>query len=161
MHWPTLFWDKRMCLTWERSRSESRLIRQKRETLEEFLNKPNYDDDDSSQESLPDLLEAAQVEGPPRLSAGDDIGNPSTKRAFAVLAACPQIDFATSYDILHFAYDLNLWSSIGAKRNVKGHKVPLRIMLKHESFSPMKWHNAHLGLLDLVRQRGYPKIFGL
>ena len=135
------------------------MIRQKRETLEEFISGRNVEDDDSSGESLPDLMEAARIEGPPRLAPDDDIGNPSTKRAFAVLVACPHIDFATSYDILHFAYDLNLWSSIGAKRNLKGKNIPLRLMLKNESFSPMKWHNAHLGLLDLVRQRGYPKIF--
>ena len=139
--------------------SETRLVRERRETLEEFLHGPKNDDDDSSEESLPDLVESARIEPPPRLNPDQDIGNPSTKRAFAVLAACPHIDFATSYDILHFAYDLNLWTSIGSKRNLRGKNIPLRLMLKNESFSPMKWNNAHLALLDLVRQRGYPKMF--
>eukprot|EP00973_Karenia_brevis_P094813 12424315-Karenia_brevis.AAC.1 len=47
---------------------------------------------------------------------------------------------------------------IGAKRN-KDVGVPLKLMLKGETFSKYYWEKPHLGLVDVVRQRGFPPIF--
>jgi hypothetical protein len=60
--------------------------------------------------------------------------------------------------VLHYAYDLNMWSALGAKKNL-GLDMPMRVLAKRLPFSPMYWRGVHLGLLDLVRQVGYPKIF--
>ena len=63
-------------------------------------------------------------------------GAHSTKRAFIALALCPDISFGAVYEVLHFAYDLNLWSSLGAKRNLQT-SVPMRVLLISETFRPL------------------------
>ena len=37
--------------------------------------------------------------------------------------------------------------------------MPLRVLLKGNSFSPMYWKNLFYGLVDIVRQIGYPTFF--
>lgn len=68
------------------------------------------------------------------------------------------LDFSLSYELLHFAFDLNLWSDLGAKRNLNT-DVPLRLMLKGHAFSKEYWLEMHRALIDLVRQMGYPPVF--
>ena len=45
----------------------------------------------------------------------------------------------------------------GGKNAAKG--VPLRIILKGESFSPLYWKTQHLALVDMQRQCGFPTLF--
>eukprot|EP00975_Prorocentrum_lima_P067351 12914364-Prorocentrum_lima.AAC.1 len=40
----------------------------------------------------------------------------STKRAFAAKCLAPLLGYGSSYEIMHFLYDFNLWSTIGAKK---------------------------------------------
>ena len=47
---------------------------------------------------------------------------------------------------------------MGSKRNL-GYNVPMRLMLRGSSFSPLYWRSFHFALLDLVRQLGYPRVF--
>ena len=147
--WPTLFWDTRLCLTSERATNPARKSNMSRGTLERFL---KGDLSDTSVSEL-DLVADCRVEGPP-----PGVGSHSTKRAFIALALSPDIRFGTVYEVLHFAYDLNLWSSLGAKRDMQS-STPMRVLLKGESFSPLYWRKPHLALLDAVRQRGYPPLF--
>eukprot|EP00973_Karenia_brevis_P076482 10625604-Karenia_brevis.AAC.1 len=70
----------------------------------------------------------------------------------------PDVSFSLSYEILHFAFDLSLWTSIGAKKNVRS-GMPLRLMLQGELFSPHYWKTCHLACVDIIRQRGYPRLF--
>eukprot|EP00973_Karenia_brevis_P072290 10043386-Karenia_brevis.AAC.1 len=49
---------------------------------------------------------------------GDFEGRHSLKRLFMVLALAPDLSFGASAEILHFAYDLHMWTLIGSKRNV-------------------------------------------
>eukprot|EP00973_Karenia_brevis_P072692 10097318-Karenia_brevis.AAC.1 len=44
-------------------------------------------------------------------------GRHSIKRLFCALALARDVSFAMSYDILHFIYDLHLWTMIGSKRS--------------------------------------------
>jgi len=148
--WPTLFWDTRLCVTWERSTNPRRKANYAHQSLVEFMEGEASESDDTSDL---DLVDAALVEGPPAST-----GAHSTKRAFMALALAPDVSVGASYEVLHFVYDLNLWSSIGAKRNLQG-STPMRVLLKGESFSPLYWRKPHLALLDLVRQRGYPQLF--
>ena len=84
----------------------------------------------------------------------------SVKRAYQALVSSPVIGYGASYELLHYTFDLQLWTMLGAKRNLKvGDVIPLRLLLKGESFNALYWRSAHLALVDLVRQRGYPKVF--
>ena len=40
----------------------------------------------------------------------------SVRRSFAAKAMGPLLDYSTSYELLHFVFDLTLWSDIGAKK---------------------------------------------
>ena len=128
--WPTLFFDDSMCLTTIRATDVRRLAAKK--------------DADSSDSENDDA----------------DTERHSTKRAYAALALCSRLGFGSSYEILHFAYDLKLWSGIGGKKTTSiGYDVPMRVLMKGHSFSPLYWKSVHFALLDMVRQVGYPKIF--
>ena len=35
----------------------------------------------------------------------------------------------------------------------------MRVLIKGHAFSPLFWKAVHWGLLDMVRQMGYPKLF--
>ena len=84
----------------------------------------------------------------------------STKRAYAALALASRIGYGSSCEILHFAYDLSLWSALGAKKRTSmDYDMPMRVLMKDHTFSPLYWKAVHWALIDMVRQMGYPKIF--
>ena len=85
----------------------------------------------------------------------------SMTRTWYALVTSPVIGYAASYEFLHFTFDLHMWSDIGAKRNIGSqYEVPMRILIKNHPFSPLYWKAAHCGLIDMVRQVGYPQLFG-
>ncbi|CAJ1330913.1 unnamed protein product, partial [Effrenium voratum] len=130
-----LFLERQHCLTWARLQSSSRQARgSERSTLEERL---NFDP----------LGEAS----PPEEATG-------LKRSYMALVLSPILDFSLSYELLHFAFDLGLWTDLGAKRNLNL-GTPLRLLLKGHSFSSEYWRDMHRALVDLTRQKGYPPIF--
>ena len=81
----------------------------------------------------------------------------SIKRSYAAKLLSPLLGYG-SYDILHFAYDLVMWTDIGAKRNM-GFEIPMRLMMAGSPMSPLYWASVKDGLVDMVRQCGYPRIF--
>jgi ASC-1-like (ASCH) protein/type II secretory pathway component PulJ len=139
--WPTLFWCKEQCLSWVREQMPSRQARRSKSTVERRLFPDEFADDAEEDNT-----------------AEDTDGYSSTKRAFGALALSPLLDYGSSYELLHFAFDLNLWTALGAKKNMQS-GVPLRIMMKGHSFSPLYWRDMHLALIDLVRQKGFPPVF--
>eukprot|EP00959_Pyramimonas_sp_CCMP1952_P319518 6685900-Pyramimonas_sp.AAC.1 len=146
--WPTVFLDLTLCLTHERAENPYRkeLPGQSWENFALGMPAPVdvYADQPEDEYALP----GSELED----------GRHSIKRLFAALATAPDLSFVYAYELLHFAYDLHLWTTLGAKRNLQC-SVPLRQMLAGESFSPLFWRRAHLSLLDVVRQRGYPPLF--
>ena len=137
--WPDLFYKDSLCLTVARQTDTRRLGRAGM-SLEGLV-----DGDVSS-------IEADEE--------GDDGKRHSVKRSYAALALSACLGYGSSYDLLHFAYDLSLWSSLGAKKKTStDYDVPMRVLMKGHSFSPLYWKAVHWALIDLVRQMGYPKIF--
>ena len=140
---PWLFWRTDMCLTWIRATDVRRLTRMRKETVEQIMDTR--------------LSEDSEGEDTP-----EEFGNEarhSTKRAFAALALSPLLEYGADYELLHFAYDLTLWSALGAKSNLNLETVPLRLLMAGHSFSREYWWSLHLGVVDMVRQRGLPEIF--
>ena len=150
--WPRLFWDIKMTFTHERATDPRRVIRQEHAaTLEDVL---NADQSDEETEDGQDNEMFSEGEEP----KDDGATRHSIKRLFAALALGKLLGYAADFELLQFAYDLNLWSSIGSKKNLQL-AVPMRLMLKGEAFSPHYWRGVHYALLDMVRQVGYPRIF--
>ena len=81
----------------------------------------------------------------------------SIKRHLARLCLCPLLGYGSSCEVCQCAYDLNLWSAIGAQRHLK--LAPMRIMSACASFTPLYWQRIHFELVDLVKQLEVPKCF--
>ena len=162
--WPHLFYTDAMCLTQVRLTD---IRRARGPTLEAALHAPkrrraDHADRDAVADDGDDEDESSGEEGQQAGEGKDDADGQrhSTKRAYAALALCARIGFGSSYEILHFAYDLNLWTALGAKKKTsREYDVPMRVLMKGHSFSPLYWKSIHWALLDMVRQLGYPKIF--
>ncbi|CAK9052062.1 unnamed protein product [Durusdinium trenchii] len=140
--WPHLFYQDSLCLTVVRSTDARRLGRAAGPTMEDFVHGNVASENEDAEE------------------AGDDGQRHSIKRAYAALALSARIGYGSSYDVLHFAYDLFLWSALGAKKRTSlDYDIPMRVLMKGHSFSPLYWKAVHWGLIDLVRQLDYPKLF--
>lgn len=160
--WPHLFYTDAMCLTQVRLTDIRRIGRARGPTLEAATRQRptnTWEDDEEGDEKI---NASSGEEGRQAMEGEDDADGQrhSTKRAYAALALCARIGFGSSYELLHFAYDLNLWSALGAKKKTsREYDVPMRVLMKGHSFSPLYWKAIHWALLDMVRQLGYPKIF--
>ena len=86
-------------------------------------------------------------------------GRHSMKRNFMAKVMSPVIGYGTRFDLLQYVYDLNLWSTLGSRKNLNFDTVPMRVMMKGNSFSPLYWREVHEALIDLVRHLGPPQIF--
>lgn len=135
--WPHLFQRRNQCMTWARLQSASRQARGEHKTtlVERGWPEEHFD---------------IEHKVPPDMAG--------TKRAYMALLFSSVLDPSLSYEILHFTYDLNLWTDLGSKKNLHT-GVPLRLMLKNHSFSSEHWLSMHRAVVDLVRQKGYPPIF--
>ena len=139
--WPHLFYLDSLCLTTVRSTDIRRRGSSYGPSLEAFLD-ARVDDVEAEEEDA------------------EDGQRHSTKRAYAALALSARIGYGSSYELLHFAYDVNLWSALGAKKKTSvDYDIPMRVLMKGHSFSPLYWKAVHWALLDMVRQMGYPKVF--
>ena len=141
--WPHLFTQRQHCLTWARLQSTSRQARQTSTTAANSTNHQAQDRQD---------IFAMDYDKP------SDSQATGTKRSFMKLILHPLIDYSISYELLHFAFDLNLWTDLGSKQAMNL-GVPMRLLLKNQSFSSEFWRDMHRAVIDMVRQKGYPKIF--
>ena len=138
--WPHLFYNDSLCLTVVRSTDARRVGGARGPTLEAFVRGDAGSDTDDDEDA--------------------DGRRHSVKRAYSALALSARLGYGSSYEVLHFAYDLNLWSALGAKKTTsREYDAPMRVLMKGHSFSPLYWRGVHCALLDMVRQVGYPKIF--
>ena len=128
--WPTLYWCTEMTETQERATDSRRLLRR-------GGNRAGPQDD--SDEETPGERH-------------------SVKRSFARKVLGPIIGYSQDFELLQFVYDLAMWSRIGGGKNACN-GLPLRLVLKGETFSPLYWKSKHQALIDLQRQCGYPALF--
>ena len=136
--WPHLFLERQQCMTFARLQSTSRQAR------------------GAHRSTLEDRKDALRRQGPEEEAEAPDVAG--VRRTYMSHVLSEILDFSASYEILHFTYDLALWTDIGSKRNL-GYSVPLRLLMKGHSFSSEYWRSMHRALIDLVRQKGYPPVF--
>ena len=132
--WPHLYWKTSMCETAGQGLGHPQAAQQEEDVP------PRSDESESDDEDA------------------DSSGRQSLKASFLAKVLGPMTAYGASFELMQFVYDLHMWTTLGAKRNL--HKeVPLRLKVKGMSFSPMFWHERHLALMDLQRQLGYPTLF--
>ena len=91
---------------------------------------------------------------------GADGQRHSAKRSFRAKLLSPLLGYSTDFALLQFVYDLQLWTELGAKRNIaerQGNKM--RLMMAQHPMSPLYWRAVLAGLQDLVRQIGPPQLY--
>ena len=128
--WPCWFWELGACFTYEKATDVRRTG-------------PEDEDDEEDRDEQDE---------------GEDGSRHSTKRLFVAKAMGPLLGHVNNFEVLQFAYDHNLWTSLCSKK-LLNQGIPMRIMMRGHSFSPLYWRSVHAGLTDLVRQIGLPKIF--
>ena len=135
--WPHLYWRTDMTETFVRSTDKRRLRRLPGGRLREM----------ELEEMDPDDADGA-AEKPTQQSA---------KASFLAKVHGSLIGYGSDALLLHFVWDLWMWSSIGGAKNASG--LALREALANKPFSPEMWKTKHLALVDLQKQIGWPSVF--
>ena len=61
----------------------------------------------------------------------------------------PIVDYSADYELLHFVYDLNNWTSIGVKKNIANqYGFGMRLAMKNSPMAPEYWRTRHLAVAD-------------
>ena len=82
------------------------------------------------------------------------------KRGFLRKVFSPIVGYGTDYELLHFVYDLSMWTTVGTKKNVARQRdVPLRLVLKRCPWTPQYWRIRHQAVVDMQRQCGNATLF--
>ena len=146
--WPWLFWIPELCFSVERGTDPRRRggHAENLVSLEERMFGRPADDDADGDDTDDDE------------DAVEDGVRHCVRRSYAAKALGPLLDYGASYEILHYVFDLTLWTTIGARRNL-GYDVPMRVMMRDHPSSPLYWKSVHHALIDMVRQCGYPRLF--
>ena len=72
----------------------------------------------------------------------------------------PVVGYGAEYPLLHFVYDLSLWTTIETKKNIAARSnVALRHLLKGSPWTPEYWRVRHRAVLDMQRQCGHASLF--
>ena len=139
--WPHLYYDINLCETTTRLTDERRQAA-RRTGLSDSSEEELEEDDDAEEGKVPKLKE----------------GRHSIRRSFLKKVFSPVVGYSEDYELLHFVYDLVMWSALGGTKNsAKG--ISLSLALKQAPFAPSYWRVRHLALMDLQRQCGMPKLF--
>jgi len=70
------------------------------------------------------------------------------------------IGYGADYDLLHFVFDLSMWTTVGTKKNLAARTgVALRHLLKNSPWTPQYWRVRHQAVLDMQRQCGNASLF--
>ena len=137
--WPHLYWRTDMCETYVRSQDKRRLQRLRRQ-------QPRHRRD--QEEAIEDHEEDVEADGPKHQSA---------KASFLAKVHSCVAGYSSDPQLLHFVWDLWMWSAVGGAKNSSG--VHIREALAGKPFSPELWKTKHLALVDLQKPVGGPSLF--
>ena len=164
--WPHLYWHKNLCETVARATHEARRGRKpgrRRSATDSSSeeaegNEGNADEAGAPEDQAEDALEGEEEEdGAVEIEEGKQ---GRIKRGFMRKVLSPIMGYGADYELLHFVYDLSLWTTVGTKRNLASrHGVALRHMLKGCPWTPEYWRVRHQAVIDMQRQCGNADLF--
>ena len=132
--WPHLYWKRSMCESVERFTDERRLARTGRKRArywrraEDADAAQNADTESDCDEDDRASAEAEDLDGDIVEFNDDELegGRHSAKASFMAKVLSPLLGYGTDYELLQYVFDLNMWSTLGGKKNSqKG--IPLRV----------------------------------
>lgn len=118
--WPHLYWKRSMTESYARSTDERRLARTGRKQARfaqraEAADAAESGEDVNSEEEDDDLVDFEEDE-----EDDDDFvegGRRSAKGSFMAKVLSPIIGYGSDYELMQYVWDLNMWSSLGGKKN--------------------------------------------
>ena len=140
--WPHLYYDTNLCETMTRLTDERRQAARRTGLSDSSEDEQHVDGDEDDDAKVPKLKE----------------GRHSVRRSFLNKVFSSVVGYSEEYELLHFVYDLVMWSALGGTKN-SARGVPLWLALKEAPFAPSYWRVRHQALLDMQRQCGMPKLF--
>ena len=131
---------------------------------EEDSQEEDDEEGEGGEEQSEELLSQSQLEEkePDARLQEDDDEQPHgrIRQLFLTQVFSPLVGYGADYDLLHFVYDLSMWTTIGTKKNIAAaHAVPLRLVLKLCPWAPQYWRIRHQAVIDLQRQCGNASLF--
>ena len=143
--WPELYWHRNLCETVARANHENRRKRRRAAWQQQT--------GDSTSSSDGDEPERAESR-----IACSRLGR--IKRGFLRKVLSPVIGYGLDYTLLHFVYDLSMWTTVGTKKNIaRQHDAPLRLILSSCPWTPQYWRIRHQAVIDMQRQCGNAALF--
>ena len=140
--WPHLYWHRSLCETVARGSHPERRARR------------GATADSGSDEEAALGEEAKQGPNIEESSMG------RVRQCFLRKVLSPVIGYGADYQLLHFVYDLSMWTTVGAKKNIASQfGAPLRLVLKNCSWTPEYWRIKHRAVVDAQRQCGNATLF--
>ena len=132
--WPHLYWDSQLCET------VARLADVRRQSRRHSSGHVGGEISESDE----DVQEAGQRQ--------------SLKKNFLAKVLGPIADYAGDHELLHFVFDLSVWSDIGGKKGaLRG--TPMWQAMKGAPWTPQYWKVRHAAALDMQAQCGFPVAF--
>ena len=125
--WPHLYWHRNLCETVARASHESRrkpVVSKRRvaESSEEEEDAEQGSDLEADKQDMPNIVAAEHGR---------------IKRGFLRKVLSLVVGYGSEYPLLHFVYDLSLWTTIGTKKNLAARtNVALRHLLKGAPWTP-------------------------
>jgi hypothetical protein len=84
----------------------------------------------------------------------------SMKASFALKLRCPIIDYGASVSLIQFQFDRFILRDMLLRSSIAlSNDMSLSLTVVSKSWSKQYWAEHHYGLIDLVRQKGYPQLF--
>ena len=179
--WPQLYWHRNMCETVARASHENRAtakaatarrrIADSTRSEEEEDEQDEEEEEEENEEQEEDEAEEEQFEegegqGDFAEDSADDCSNiveaehGRIKRGFIRKVLSPVIGYGADYELLHFVFDLSMWTTIGTKKNLAARTgVALRHLLKGSPWTPQYWRVRHHAVLDMQKQCGNATLF--
>eukprot|EP00973_Karenia_brevis_P013663 1854121-Karenia_brevis.AAC.1 len=102
----------------------------------EHQKKEDKESSSSSDSSDEEESDEAEAEGE---SAATKSGRLSAKASYMVKVNSPLLGYGTDFALTQYVYDLNLWSTLGSKKNLQNTTAPLRLLMKGHSAFPQYW----------------------
>ena len=150
--WPQLYWHRNMCETVARASHENRAT-----AKAAAARRSRRVSESTSSEEEEEAEAEDSAEDNPNIVAAE---HGRIKRGFMRKVFSPVIGYGADYKLLHFVFDLSMWTTIGTKKNLAARTgVALRHLLKGSPWTPQYWRVRHHAVLDMQRQCGNATLF--
>ena len=125
--------------------------------LEEAENEEDDEGDEGEEEGNQEFVAEDAEEAAPNIVAAEQ---GRIRRSFLRKVLSPVIGYGADYLLLHFVFDLSMWTTIGTKKNLAARTgVALRHLLKGSPWTAQYWRVRHQAVLDMQRQCGKASLF--